>query len=98
MPVSSRPICAGGIRPTRSSSSVRLRATTCDTFATESFDRPVIPPVNGTFPGASAHRRLLVSGTHTVVASRLRFKASPWTTTTGRLKPGPEPVGSGNSA
>ena len=97
-PASSKPIFAGEIRPTRSSRSVRSRATTCDTFATESFGKPVIPTVNSTFPGASAHRRLLVSGTQTAVPSRLRFKASPWTTTTGRRNPGPEPVGSGNSA
>ena len=97
-PASSNLIFAGEIRPTRSSRSARSRATTCDTFATESFGKPVIPMANSTFPGASSHRRLLVSGTQTTVASRLRFKASPWTTTTGRRNPGPEPVGSGNSA
>jgi hypothetical protein len=49
-------------------------------------------------PGASAHRRLLVRGTHTTVAIRLRFRASPGTTTTGLLNPGPDPVGAGRSA
>ena len=41
-----------------------------------------------TFPGAKAHWRLLVSGTQTTVAMRLRVKASPCTTTTGLLKVG----------
>jgi len=50
------------------------------------------------FPGASAQTRLLVSGTQTTVAIRLRFKGLPWTTTTGRRNPGPNPAGSGNSA
>ena len=98
MPASSKLIFACEIRPVRSSRSVRSRATTCDTFATESFGKPVIPAVNSTFPGASAHRKLLVSGTQTAVASRLRFNASPWTMTTGRRNPGPEPAGSGSSA
>ena len=48
-------------------------------------------------PGASAQRRLLVRGTQTTVANRLRFRASPWTTITGRRNPGPDPVGSGSS-
>ena len=72
--------------------------TTCETFAAESLGRPVIRAVSSTLPGASAHRRLLVSGTQTTVATRLRFRASPWITTTGRRNPGPEPVGAGNSA
>ena len=70
----------------------------CETFATESLGRPVIAAVNSTFPGAFAHRRLLVSGTQIAVAKRLRFRASPWMTMTGRRKPGPEPTGSGKSA
>ena len=51
-----------------------------------------------TLPGASAHFRLLVRGTQTTVASRLRLSASPWTTTTGLRKPGPDTVGGGRSA
>ena len=97
-PQSSKSSFAREIRPARCSSSVRSRATTCDTFATESLGRLVIPAVNSTLHGASAHRRLLVSGMQTTVATRLRFRASPWTTMTGRRKPGPEPVGGGNSA
>ena len=98
MPASSKSSFACEIRPTRSSSSVRSRATTCDTFATESFGKPVCRAVSSTFPGASAHRRLLVSGTQTAVARRLRFRGSPWTMTTGRRYPGPDPAGGGNSA
>ena len=92
MPASSRPSLADDIRPVRSSRSDLSRATICVAFATESFDSPVIAALNSTFPGASAQRRLLVSGTQTAVASRLRFSASPWTTTTGRRKPGPDPT------
>src|SRR5262245_53622936 len=51
-----------------------------------------------TFPGAVAHFRLLVNGTQTTVAIRLRLIASACTTTIGRRKPGPEPLGSGRSA
>jgi hypothetical protein len=35
---------------------------------------------------------------HTTLRIRLRFSASPWTTSTGLRKPGPEPVGSGRFA
>ena len=88
----------GGSFPTRSVKHCRSKVTICDPFATDSFGRPVTPADKRTFPGASAHVRLLVNGTQTTVASRLRFKASPWTTTTGRRNPGPDPVGSGRSA
>jgi len=47
-----------------------------------------------TLPGASAQPRLLVKGTQTTVRTRLRLSESPWTTTTGLRKPGPDPVGS----
>src|ERR1035438_7197540 len=76
----------------------RSNVTICDTFATESLGSPVRRAPRATFPGASAQRRLLVSGTHTTVEIRLRFKASPCTTATGRLNPGPDPTGAGKSA
>ena len=88
----------GEILPTRSVRNSLSMARIWETFATDSFVRPVSRGERVTLPGASARRRLLVSGTHTTVATRLRFKASHWTTTTGRLKPGPEPSGSGRSA
>lgn len=47
-----------------------------EALATESFGRPVSRDDSRTFPGASAHVRLLVSGTQTTVASLLRFNAS----------------------
>ena len=84
--------------PTRSVSNDLSSAITCETFATESFGRPVRRDWRTTFPGASAHFRLLVSGTHRTVAILLRLKESPCTTITGRRNPGPEPVGSGRSA
>ena len=65
-------------------------------LATESLGNPVTFEVSSTFPGASAQRRLLVTGTQTTVAIRLRLNASPCTTT-GRRNPGPEPDGSGKS-
>jgi hypothetical protein len=42
-------------------------AMTCETLATESFPRPVLRARSGTFPGASAQRRL---------AAALRAKVS----------------------
>ena len=83
--------------PTRSVSEGLSKATTCETFATESFGRPVRRASRSTFPGASAQFRLLVSGTHRTVAILLRLKGSPCTTITGRRNPGPEPAGSGKS-
>lgn len=67
-------------------------------IGTESFESPVIFDSRSTFPGASAQRSVLVSGTHTTVSIRLRLNASPCTTMTGRRKPGSEPEGSGRSA
>ena len=65
-----------GSFPTRSVSVRLSRATICYTFATESFGRPVMRADKRALPGASAQRRLLVIGTHTTVAIRLRFKSS----------------------
>jgi hypothetical protein len=70
----------------------------CDTLATESFGNPVVLFERSPLPGAPAQTVLLVRGTHTTVAMRLRFNEFPWTTTTGRRNPGPEPVGSGKCA
>lgn len=84
--------------PARSVKRVLSRAMIWETLATESFGRSVSFADKKTFPGASAHWRLLVNGTQTIVAIRLLFKGSPWTTATGRRKPGPDPVGSGRSA
>jgi len=46
----------------------------CETFATESFGKPVALAGRSVFPGAPAQIILLASGTHTTVAIRLRFK------------------------
>ncbi len=48
----------------------------CDTLATESFGSPVTRADKLTLPGARAHFKLLVRGTHTTVAMRLWFSAS----------------------
>src|SRR6266567_1516014 len=69
-----------------------------ETLATDSRGRPVSRAGRGRLPGAPAHLRLLVNGTQTTVATRLRFTASNWTTATGLRNPGPEPTGSGRSA
>ncbi len=81
--------------PTGSSSSTRPSAVTRETFATESRSRPVERAGKRRLPGASASRRLPVRGTTITVATRLRFRAFPCTTTTGRRKPAPEPTGAG---
>ena len=87
-----------GNLPKRSESSVLSKLTICETLATDSFGRPVNRVDSRTLPGASAHLVLLVSGTQTTVARRLRLNESPCTTKTGLRNPGPEPVGSGSSA
>jgi len=89
---------ARGSFPTRSVRRFRSTVTIRETFATESFGSPVSRAESETFPGAFAQRRLLVNGTHTTVAIRLRFSASPCTTTTGLLNPGRDPVAAGRSA
>jgi len=72
--------------------------TISDALATESFGKRVERARSKTLPGASDHLRLDVNGTHTTVEMRLKFRLSPWTISTGRRRPGPEPVGSGRSA
>lgn len=62
--------------PVRSLTRLRSIVTTCDTFATDSLESPVARLLNKTFPSASAHRTLLVSGTQIVVDNELLFKAS----------------------
>lgn len=84
--------------PDPSVSNSRSRLMICETLATESLGSPVARAGRSRLPGASAQARLLVKGTQTTVLMRLRLSASPWTTNTGRRKPGPEPVGSGRSA
>jgi len=98
MPLITRATCFGASLAARSVRRRRSIATIWDTFATESFGSPVSFVGRRTLPGASAHARLLVSGTQTTVAILLRFMWSPWTTITGRRKPGSEPLGSARSA
>jgi hypothetical protein len=98
IPARTRSVFARDSLPARSVSSDLSSTTTCDTFATESFGRPVRRVLRRRFPGALPHLRLLVSGTHRTVAILLRLNESPCTTTTGRRNPGPEPVGSRRSA
>lgn len=98
MPESTRVSLARGNVPVRSVSKLLSRLTICETLATESLGSPVTRGDSITLPGAFAHLTLLVSGTHTTVAIRLRLKGSPCTTTTGLRSPGPDPIGSGNSA
>lgn len=87
-----------GRRPHFSVRNVRSTVITCETFATESLGRPESDAGTNTLPGASARRTFDVRTTAMIVRIRLRLKAFDWTITTGRLKPGSEAVGSGNSA
>src|SRR5208283_461021 len=98
IPLRMRSTLVSGIFPTCSVSVPLSIVTICDTFATESLGSPVVAEDRRTFPGASAQARLLVRGTHIAVPIRLRFIASPCMITTGRLKPGDDPVGSERSA
>jgi hypothetical protein len=84
------PSFALGSIPTCSASRDLSSVMIWETLATDSFDSPVNRGSRRTLPGASAHFKLLVSGTHTTAAIRLRLKASPSTTTTGRRNLEPE--------
>ena len=98
IPANTSSSCGFRIRPARSVRIDLSTETICDTFATESLARPVAFAFNITLPGASLHLRLLVRGTQIAVAMRLWLSESPWTTRTGRRKPGAEPTGSPRSA
>ena len=87
-----------GILRTRSVRTCLSRATVRETFATESCGNPVSALGSRTFPGASAHLRLLVRGTQRTVAMRLRLMALHWTTRIGRRYPASDPAGSSRSA
>lgn len=98
IPESIRWSLLGDSLPTRSVSRSLSSVSIWDTLATDSFGRPLSRAARETFPGADARRRLLVKGTQTTVAIRLRFRESPCTMTIGLLKPGPDPAGTGRSA
>ena len=88
-------ICSGRFGanfPIRLLRYVRSTANSCDALATESFGRPATLAGNNVLPGAASQDRLLVSGTQTTVARRLRLGGLPCTTTTGRRNPGAEPA------
>lgn len=51
--------------------------TIWEAFATESLGRAVAFADSRVFPGASAQIKLLVRGTHSTVAIRLRFRELP---------------------
>lgn len=69
--------CLAGSRPTRSARKARSIAMIWEALATESLGKPVALAGSRVFPGASAQTRLLVQGTQTTVAIRLRFRAFP---------------------
>jgi hypothetical protein len=77
MPESNSSTLAADSLPTRSVRNVLSSTTICETFATESFRRLVERAASSTLPVAPADFRLLVNGTQTTVAIRLRFSASP---------------------
>ena len=87
-----------GILRTRSVRTCLSSATMRETLATESCGSPDSALGTSTFPGASAHFRLLVRGTQIAVLMRLRLIALHWTTTTGRRYPGSDPADSSRSA
>src|SRR5271154_4170818 len=68
---------ARGSLPTRSVRSPLSSVISRPMLAIESFGRPVRRAESETLPGALAHRRLLVNGTHTTVAIRLRLTHRP---------------------
>ena len=70
----------------------------CETFITESFSNPESSFFKKILPGASANLRLLVITTTITVFILLELNESDWITNTGRLYPGPEPIGESKSA
>jgi hypothetical protein len=76
IPASSKESLLRGSLPTRAVRKALSIVTIWDTLATESLGKPVRRAENCTFPGAAAHLRLVVKGTQTTVAMRLRFNAS----------------------
>ncbi len=81
IPESTSSSFARDILAVRSFNNFLSKATTCETFATDFFASPVARHESSTFPGAPAHFSLLVRRTQTTVPIRLRFSASPRTTT-----------------
>lgn len=63
-------LCRGNLL-TRSLRRDLSKEMICETLATESFGNPVTPADKLTLPGASAHFKLLVSGTQIAVEMRL---------------------------
>lgn len=72
--------------------------TTCDTLTIDALGSPASDRARRTLPGASASARFDVTTATMTVLMRLWLNGLDWTTSTGRRKPGPEPVGSGNDA
>lgn len=79
-------------------SSERSKVMSCDTLTTEAFSNPASDLVKRTFPGAAANAKFDVTTATMTVAMRLSLNAFDWITSTGRRKPGPEPVGAGREA
>lgn len=69
-----------------------------ETLITESLGSVVSLLRHWTFPGASARRRFEVITATMTVRIRLSLNSSACMTRTGRLYPGPAPVGSGRAA
>ena len=85
-------------RPLRSVRNRRSSVTTCETLTTDRRVKPVPRRGRGTLPGAAANRWFEVMATTRTVAIWLLLKSSDCTTSTGRLYPGSEPVGTGRLA
>ena len=67
-------------------------------LATECFGRPVERRAKRTLPGAAARARLEVNATTRTVPILLALNGSLCTTSTGRRKPGSEPLGAFSDA
>lgn len=79
-------------------SSERSKVMSCETLITEAFGSPASDFAKRTLPGAAAKARLDVTTATMTVAMRLSLKGFDCTTTTGRRKPGPDPVAAGREA
>jgi len=98
IPANTSSVLAWDNLPVRSVRRLLSMLTMSAAIATESLARPVRVEERKVLPGAVSHLRLVVSGTHTVVAIRLRLSESLCTMTTGLRNPGPDPAGAGRSA
>ncbi len=98
MPSSTSLSLGSGSLPTRSLKKDLSSVTIWETFTTDSRPNFTLRLERDTLPGAAASFIFEVIAATTTVLMRLRLKSSDCKMTTGRLNPGSDAAGSGESA